>query len=136
MHLYSIFSQLNFYVPYSFHACFPDFFLWNKVLANGRNVYCKHCGIYIKNNAYYINICTDETKSLNPCTHNQWKNSCLSILLFRCIKNVTHKLRTMLIRESINYNHEICNQTINILQISINRKWGLTIDAIDFLQPP
>lgn len=133
MHSYSIFSQLKFYVLYCFHV-FLIFFC-NKVLANDRNVYCKHCGIYIKNNAYYINICTDETKSLNPCTHNQWKNSCLSILLFRCIKNVTH-LRTMLIRESINYNHEICNQTINILQISINRKWGLTIDAIDFLQPP
>lgn len=134
MHLYSIFSKLKFYVIYCFHV-FLIFFC-NKVLANDRNVYCKHCGIYIKNNAYYINICTDETKSLNPCTHKQWKNSCLSILLFRCIKNVTHKLRTMLIRESINYNHEICNQTINILQISINRKWGLTIDAIDFLQPP
>lgn len=133
MHSYSIFSQLKFYVLYCFHV-FLIFFC-NKVLANDRNVYCKHCGIYIKNNAYYINICTDETKSLNPCTHNQWKNSCLSILLFRCIKNVTH-FRTMLIRESINYNHEICNQTINILQISINRKWGLTIDAIDFLQPP
>lgn len=133
MHLYSIFSQLKFYVLYCFHVFLILF--CNKVLANDRNVYCKHCGIYIKNNAYYINICTDETKSLNPCTHNQWKNSCLSILLFRGIKNVTH-LRTMLIRESINYNHEICNQTINILQISINRKWGLTIDAIDFLQPP
>lgn len=52
---------------YSFYVCFFDFFLWNKVLVNGRNVYCKYCGIYIKNNVYYINICMDEIKLLNLC---------------------------------------------------------------------